>query len=104
MSPKILQKIEQQDLKKRIFLIIFILIIPAVVLEIWSVNRLATLGSKINTLEQTKAALTLENQVLENQIAQKSSLAEIEDSSKQLGFQKIKSVTYLGPDNLALKQ
>lgn len=104
MNNKLLQKIEQQDLKKRILLVIFVLIIPAVVLEIWSVNRLATLGSRINNLEQTKAALSLENQVLENQIAEKSSLTKIEDASKQLGFQKIKSVVYLGPDNLALKQ
>lgn len=100
---KLLQKIEQSDLKKRILLIIFILIIPAMLLEIWSVNRLATLGSKISTLEQTKASLTLDNQVLDNQIAEKSSLNQIEVASKQMGFQKIKSITYLGPDNLALK-
>ena len=98
-----LKTFDQADLKKRMLLIIFILIIPAVVLEIWSVNRLATLGPKINTLEQAKAKLTLENQVLENEIAQKSSLSEVEDQSKQLGFQRIKSVIYLGPDNLALK-
>lgn len=103
MNTKLLQKIEQQDLKKRILLVIFVLIIPAVVLEIWSVNRLATLGSRINNLEQTKAALTLENQVLANQIAEKSSLSKIEVTSIQLGFQKIKSVVYLGPDNLAYK-
>lgn len=100
---QLLQKIEQSDLKKRILLIIFILIIPAMLLEIWSVNRLATLGSKISSLEQAKVSLTLDNQVLEDEIAKKASLNQIENESQQLGFQKIKSVTYLGTENLALK-
>jgi hypothetical protein len=97
----LLKRFDADQLKIKIALVTVLLIIPAVLLEIWSVNRLATLGSKIDSLENTKSQLILENQVLQNQISNQQSLDQVEQKSKELGFQKIKSVTFLGPQNLA---
>lgn len=80
------------------------LVLPFVLLEIWSINRLVTLGVQISTLENTKAALRLENQVLENEIAQKSSLATIESKAKLLGFDKINHLQVVQTPNLALNR
>ncbi len=65
-------------------------------------NRLATYGDRINNLEQAKASLRMENQILENKIADKSSLNKVAKTSTHLGFQKVKNVEYLDSSNLAL--
>ncbi len=89
-------------IQKKYLIFGILIILPLVLLEIWSVNRLATLGVEINKLENTSSALKLENQVLENEIAKRSSLQQIETASKQLGFQKVKSTVQLEPMGLAL--
>ncbi len=76
-------------------------VILLVVTEIWATNRLATYGLEISGLQQSKTAIILENQLLENEIAQKSSLLNIETSSKDLGFGKISNLEYIKPPNLA---
>ena len=63
-------------LKKRVVGLIIIVIGLVVVLEIWTMNRLATYGEQIAKLGETKLKISLENQVLKNQIAKISSLSE----------------------------
>lgn len=92
------------SVKRKIYIVSAILILMAVVVEIWTVNRLATLGQQLSSLDQAKASLTLENQVLENKIAQDSSLQKIESESKDLGLQPTKNIQYLKPSNLASAQ
>lgn len=87
---------------KKTFLLGLLLILPFVLLEIWAVNRLSTLGAEINKMETTAASLRLENQVLATQIAKKSALIEIEKSAQLLGFEKVKSVQQVELPNLAL--
>lgn len=90
--------------KKRIIAILVIALVPLIVLAIWATNRLATYGEQINQLEKTKRALTLENEVLANKIAEKSSLSKTEQQSLNLGFEKIKNVESIQLPNLALNQ
>lgn len=61
-------------------------LIVMVVVQIWSMNRLAVLGNKITQIEETKAALVRENQILENQVASKASLQYIQKLADNLGF------------------
>lgn len=72
-----------------------LIVIPVIVLEIWSLNRLSTYGEQISSLEKTKASLKLDNQILENEIAQKSSLRIMENISKSYGFKNISKVEYV---------
>jgi len=71
-----------------VFLLIFLL-------EIWIGNQLSVYGNKIAELKQAKANLTLENQILENTIAQNSSLSYIEKKAQEFGFENIKNLEYI---------
>lgn len=71
------------------------------VLEIWMMNRLSTFGDKINQLKVNKASLILENQVLENRIARKVSLLNIESKASQQGLQSVKNIEYIKAPALA---
>jgi hypothetical protein len=63
--------------RKRILVSLMLILIPVVVAQIWVANRLSVYGEKINKLEQTRMQLVLDNQVLENQIAQAASLDDV---------------------------
>lgn len=90
--------------KKRVFKVLKIaalFLVAVFVLEIWMVNRLSTYGKKIEGLKVVEANLQLENQVLENSIAQGASLGQIENKSTNLGFGGIKNLEYILPIPLA---
>jgi hypothetical protein len=90
--------------RKRIIISLMLILVPVVVAQIWVANRLAVYGENINGMEQVKKQLILENQILENQIAQAGSLDDIGNTAKMLGFQKIKNnVEYLGGQSIASK-
>ena len=90
--------------KRKIYIVSAVIILMAIIVEIWTVNRLSTFGQELNKLDQQKAALQLNNQVLQNEIAQDSSLQEISNESKNLGLQPIAHIQYLKPSNLASAQ
>lgn len=104
---KLLQQEKENNPRKKLtkllkigvvfFLLIFFL-------EVWMVNRLSTYGDKIQTLQEAKVALLLENQVMETMIAQKSSLFQIEIEANKLGFAPIRNLEYFKPVALASLQ
>lgn len=101
---EIVKQLEPQPfLRKKLLFPILLVLILVVILEIWSVNRLATVGTQISKLEKTKSSLILENQTLKNQISTLSSLNTAQDKVKNLGFEKIKNISYLKLNGLALK-
>ena len=73
--------------------ILFILVIT--IIEIWVVNRLSTYGAQILALEKTHESIKLENKILENQIAEKSSLLRIKEEAKKNGFENISKIEYI---------
>lgn len=81
-----------------------LIILIVAVLEIWSVNRMATYGAEITKLEHSKSVLKLENQLLENEIAQRSSLTNIERYRIYLGFEKVKKIEQVKDFGLALNR
>ena len=84
---------------KRLILIVFgAAVIILIVFYIWSVNRLATFGPQIITLQETKYSLQMENEILENQIAELGSLENIEKKAKEYGFEKMKNLEYIRPE------
>lgn len=76
-----------------LFLLLFV--------EIWISSRLATYGDEIQELKNAQAELKLENQMLENSIAERASLVTLEPQAQALGFGTSKNVEYLKPANLA---
>lgn len=66
-----------------------------VFLEIWLVNHLSTYGGKIQQLKNTEVDIRLENQVLESQIAESTSLNTLEKEAQGFGFDNIKNLEYL---------
>lgn len=93
---------EQISFRKKILIVVCLIVIPVLVLEIWSVNRLATYGVQISELERSKDRLKLENQILENKIAEKSSLTIIGSMAKKYGYTKVKNIEYFKLSGLAL--
>lgn len=92
-------------LKRKIGLFLSLILIPVIILEIWSLNRLSTYGEQISSLENTKSALKLENQILQNEIARKSSLRLMESASKLYGFKNVSKIEYLkSSDSLAFEK
>lgn len=101
----ILKKFETDSiLRKKIIILPILIILLVSVLEIWVVNRLSTYGDQISQLQQREASLRMENQLLENEIAEKSSLIQVDKASKSLGFEKVKKFEYVSDLNLALNR
>lgn len=71
------------------------------ILEIWMVNRLSTDGQKIAEIKAAEARLELENQVLENTIAENSSITALEQKMAPLGFDTSKNFIYIKPLEVA---
>lgn len=80
--------------KKPIILSVFMLVALAL-LQIWANNTLVTYGAKFDNIGQLEQNLELENQLLENKVAELSSLESIATSSSALGLAPTKDVQYL---------
>lgn len=65
------------------------------VLQIWVINRMSTFGEQITRIEMLKGDLKMENQLLENSIAEKSTLAKLKLYANHLGFDAVKNIQYI---------
>lgn len=81
-----------------------VVFIVVLVLEIWMANRLSTYGSKIEETKGAQSKLELENQILENEVARKSSLLSLEPKAASIGFNAVKNPQYYHPVSLASAQ
>lgn len=66
-----------------------------VVFEIWASNTVVSFGGKFEKLSALEKNLKMENQILENEIAKKSSLGVIASKSAELGFLRGQSIQYI---------
>lgn len=100
---KIIEKIKSyRQFKGRLVIAGVGLFLVLLVADIWSLNRLATLGEQINKFEAASSELRLENQIMQNKIAKLTSLDEIEHRSLLLGFRSIKTIETLKTSDIAL--
>ena len=90
--------------RRKIVLFVIVIFLFVAIIEIWAVNRLSTYGEKLSMIEQQKQELTLENQTLGDEIATRSSLAEIEKYATAFGFVDTTKVSYLPNEGLALNR
>lgn len=91
------------NLSRKVLIVFSFILLLFMILEIWASNRLSTFGEKISQLNAAQENLSLENQLLQDQIAAQSSLNRVSKYSPYLGLQDIKSVKYIEPVGLAYK-
>lgn len=70
-------------------------LISLTLIEIWASNTVVAFGEKLDKLTEAEKNLKLENQILENEIAQNSSLANIASKAATLGFSSAQSIQYI---------
>lgn len=98
------ENISSKYSRRKLVLLMSSILLLGAILEIWTVNRLSSFGDQINKLEEAKQELTLENQILSNEIAKKQSLSQVEGYAKSLGFSSSSNVVYLRQEDLALNR
>ncbi len=72
-------------------LVLFILMLT----QVWASNNVVTYGEKLEKLSVLTRTLSLENQILENEIAKQESLNNIASKSAELGFSEPESIQYI---------
>lgn len=63
--------------------------------QIWASNNVVTYGEKFDKLSMLAKTLSLENQILENEIAKGKSLDNVASKSAELGFSSPQSIQYI---------
>lgn len=63
--------------------------------EIWASNNVVAYGEKFDRLSSIAKLLSLENQILENEIAKRESLTNVASKSAELGFSQPESIQYI---------
>lgn len=90
------EKFEQtQFSKKRYVVLISILVLTLVIIEIWITHNLAKFSDKFDDIARLEESLRLENQILKNKLAQKSSILNISSQSAASGFSKPTNIEYI---------
>lgn len=80
--------------KKYIYLIIACLFL-LMLTEIWASNTVVAYGDKFAKLSTLSKTLSLENQILENEIAKQAALISVASKSADLGFSQPQSIQYI---------
>ena len=63
--------------------------------QIWASNNVVTYGEKMERLSALSKTLSMENQLLQNEIAKEESLINISSKSAGLGFSEPESIQYI---------
>lgn len=95
----IIKKFEPEKQQKRIpkvyIGLITLFLLALILVEIWVNNTTVSFGEKFKKIEDLEHALSIDNQILENEIAKNSSLISISSKSAELGFSPPQSIQYI---------
>lgn len=95
----IIKTFETEELKeklpKRYIASTLLILVILVVIAIWTSNTVVTYGEKFEKLSVLERSFKMENQILENEIAKKTSLSTIASKSAELGFSSQASIQYI---------
>ncbi len=86
---------EKKKVNKKFVALAVLNLIILTLIEIWASNTVVAFGEKFDKLITVEKSLKMENQVLENEIAQNSSLKSIASKSAALGFYPVSSIQYI---------
>lgn len=82
-------------INKKIVISVIFGLLALTLIEIWVTNTAVAFGEKFEKLTEAEKNLMIENQILENQIAEYSSLNNIASKSAQLGFFYNTNIQYI---------
>ena len=85
----------QNGFSKRLVVSVAACLLVLILAEIWVSNTVITYGEKFEKLSNLQETLKTENQILENEIAKKTSLSSLATKSAELGFLKLQSIQYI---------
>lgn len=95
----IIKKFEPEEYKKKFpkkyFYLSALGLFMLVIVEIWASNGAVAFGEKFEKLSNLERNLKMENQILRNEIAKKTSLSTIASKSAELGFSSEQSIQYI---------
>ena len=94
-------------MKKPLILIIFFItvITGLVVVQVAVSNKISTAGIELENLQAQTFKIKKENTILEDKVLEASSIINLSNKAKELGFVSVKSNIYISnPLPLALKQ
>lgn len=95
----IIKKFKPEDLGKRSrkkpFIIIALCLLVLIIAQIWVNNTVVSYGGRFENISKLKETLEMENQLLENEIANDSSLTNIATKGAELGFSRLESIQYI---------
>lgn len=100
-SSHVIHSMNYRFSRRKILILSFLILGLGLLLQIWVMNRLATLGEEITKIEVAKQALKMENLILENQVAKTGALLNIKPLVSNLGFTSSAKVEYIQPSGLA---
>ena len=70
-------------------------LIALMIIEIWVSHRTSTYGEKMKEIEILQARISLENQLLENEVAKEGSIQRVASTSSTLGFITPKDIKFI---------
>lgn len=85
----------QDRFPKKYIVMAVICFVTLIITEIWASNTAIAYGEKYEKLSVMEKNFKMENQILENDIANNSSLKTIASKSAELGFSSKVSVEYI---------
>lgn len=85
----------QKGFPKKYIGLVAICLFVLMLVEVWANNNVVTYGEKLERLSALAKTLSLENQVLENQIARQESISNVASKSAELGFSPPESIQYI---------
>lgn len=95
----IIKKFEPEEIKKGFSKKYIALTVAGLlfltILEIWVNNTIITYGEKFESISNLERVLSMENQILENEIAGSVSLRSLASKSAELGFSRAESIQYI---------
>jgi cell division protein FtsL len=91
------KELDQRNKRKAFIISLFVLIFVMFGLQVVISNLISTSGDKIQLMEQRYQSLMVQNEDLKKQIAQNTSLANLQKLAEEMGFKKNDSVVYLTP-------
>ncbi len=86
---------EKRGFPKRYVIIIYFCLFALILVEVWVSNTVVIYGEKFEKLSALEQSFSLDNQILENEIAKHASLGSIASKSASLGFSKLESIQYI---------
>lgn len=95
----IIKKFEPEEQKntssKKYFSLGIVFLLILMLAQIWASNSMAEYGEKFEKLSVLAKTLRMENQIFENEVAKRRSLANVASKSAELGFSAPESIQYI---------